>query len=81
MSTRKDQLLRRAAGNDRSRAVALTREEKALRAVFEKLDGAGVQPDLSQNDPDAPDYVKGKESFVTKEEMSAAITGAMEASY
>lgn len=80
MSTRKDQLLRRMSGQ-KGRNVALTREEKALRAVAEKLDGAGVQPDLSQNDPTAPDYVNGKESFVTKEEMSAAITGAMEASY
>jgi hypothetical protein len=40
MSTRKDQLLRRAAGNERSRAVAITREEKALRAFLESAGGA-----------------------------------------
>lgn len=80
MSTRKDQLLRRAAGK-KGRPVALTREEKALRAFLEQAEQGHAQPDLSQNDPDAADFVKGKESFVTKEEMSAAITGAMEASY
>lgn len=41
MSTRKDQLLRRAAGNERSRAVAITREEKALRAFLENAGGGG----------------------------------------
>lgn len=40
MSTRKTQLLRRAAGNERSRAVAITREEKALRAFLESAGGA-----------------------------------------
>lgn len=54
MSTRKDQLLRRAAGQ-KGRAVALTREEKALRAFLEKAaqehaqsgGGSSVRPDLS----------------------------------
>lgn len=40
MSTRKVQLLRRAAGNDKSRMVAITREEKALRAFLENAGGA-----------------------------------------
>ena len=66
MSTRKAQLLRRAAGNERSRAVAITREEKALRAVLEKagVGGSSVQPDWNQNDPNAPDYVKNRPFYI-----------------
>lgn len=39
MSTRKDQLLRRAAGK-KGRNVAVTKEEKALRDFLEKVAGS-----------------------------------------
>lgn len=48
MSTRKDQLLRRAAGNDRSRAVALTREEKALREFLEEQSDVTATAEAAQ---------------------------------
>lgn len=41
MSTRKDQILRKMAGQ-KGRSVALTREEKALRAVLERLNEGGI---------------------------------------
>lgn len=48
MSTRKIQLLRRAAGKP-GRNVAITREEKALRDVLENAGGGGEAYDLIIN--------------------------------
>lgn len=72
MSTRKDQLLRRAAGNERSRAVAITREEKALRAVLESAGGGTKEYILS-----AQDFVYGGGSnyFVNAELFDSIIAG------
>jgi len=53
MSTRKDQLLRRMSGK-KGRAVALTREEKALRDVAEKLEemgGGGADLNAAEGEP------------------------------
>lgn len=57
MSTRKDQLLRRAAGK-KGRNVALTREEKALRDALEKMGGGDWNASEGE-----PGYVKNRTHY------------------
>lgn len=59
--TRKEQFLAKAGGQQVRDLEPITREEMFLQKIAEH---SSVQPDLSQNDPDAADFVKGKEEVV-----------------
>lgn len=61
--TRKEKFLAKAGGQSVEELKPITREEMFLSKIVGGGSGGGVQPDLSQNDPNAPDYVKNRTHY------------------
>lgn len=65
--TREEQFMAAAAGQAVELPEPITRREKFLKAIAER--GGGAQPDMAQNDPTQPDYVKNRTHYETEEDV------------